>query len=659
MNPELLTGPLAQAIGWALLHLLWQGAIVAGILAASLALLKKRSATVRYAVSCAALALVLVLGIVTAFQAYDPVVTYVPATSGFTIPMTSTAAIVATAAKLTWSDRLEALGNAANDALPLVVAIWLAGVVLLSSRLLITWLRTQRMTKGDAVPADARFQSAALRLADALGLRRAVRLLESAAVEVPSVIGFMRPVILLPASTLTGLTPEQIEMILAHELAHIRRHDFFVNLLQAVVETLMFYHPAVWWMSRRVRIERENCCDDLAVAVCGNPLQYARALTRLEELRADELQIAVSSNGGSLLDRIKRIAGGRPESEGLTSRWAAGIAVLMIVALSLAAPSLPAFAQREKEVKKDDTPKASKSRVDVRAERTSEADDVDHDADDEDWEVPEPPEMPEMPEVPEPPDVPMPMMAPRPAFHPVPMPMPAIAPMPPMAPMAPMGPVAMPAMPAMPAPPAVPQIAGMDMDFDFDFEFDQDESSGKSTPRADGKLSVDELVELRVHGVTPAYISEMRAVFPGVSVKEIARMRAVGVTPAFVKEMRDAGLEVKTSRDAQSLAAVGVTAKFIREMRAAGLEVKSSRDAQSLAAVGVTPEYLSQIRSAGVEIKTAREAQSLRAMGVTAAFVKQLSEAGYKDLSVKDLTRLAAAGVDGDFIREMSKYKTN
>lgn len=656
MNPELLTGPLAQAIGWALLHLLWQGAMVAGILAASLALLKKRSATVRYAVSCAALALVLILGIVTAFQAYEPVVRVVPATSGLTIPMTSTAAIVATVAKLTWSDRLDALGNAANDALPLVVAIWLAGVVLLSSRLLITWLRTQRMTKGDAVPADARYQSAALRLADALGLRRAVRLLESAAVEVPSVIGFMRPVILLPASTLTGLTPEQIEMILAHELAHIRRHDFFVNLLQAVVETLMFYHPAVWWMSRRVRIERENCCDDLAVAVCGNPLQYARALTRLEELRADELQVAMSSNGGSLLDRIKRIAGGRPESEGLTSRWAAGIAVLMIVAISLAAPSLPAFAQREKEVKKEDTPKASKSRVEVRAERTPEAEDVDHDADDEDWEIPEPPEMPEMPEMPEPPDVPMPMIAPRAAFHPVPMPMPAIAPMPPMPPMAPMAPMS-------PAPPAAPQIAGMDMDFDFDFDHDQDDSSGKSTPkstpRADGKLSVDELVELRVHGVTPAYISEMRTVFPGVSVKEIARMRAVGVTPAFVKEMRDAGLEVKTSRDAQSLSAVGVTAKYIREMRAAGLEVKSSRDAQSLAAVGVTPEYLSQIRSAGVEITTAREAQSLRAMGVTAAFVKQLSEAGYKNLSVKDLTRLAAAGVDGDFIREMSKYKTN
>src|SRR5213075_1678041 len=140
--------------------------------------------------------------------------------------------------------------------------------------------------------------------AHAMRLRRAVKLVESAAVEVPAVISWLRPVVLLPASTLTGLAPKQIEMVLAHELAHIRRHDFLVNILQAVVETLMFYHPAVWWMSRRLRIERENCCDDLAVAVCGDALQYARALTRLEELRGGP-RIALAANGGSLLTRVR------------------------------------------------------------------------------------------------------------------------------------------------------------------------------------------------------------------------------------------------------------------------------------------------------------------------------------------------------------------
>ena len=102
----------------------------------------------------------------------------------------------------------------------------------------------------------------------------------------PTVIGWLKPVVLLPASALAALTPQQLEAILAHELAHIRRHDYLVNLLQTLVETLLFYHPAVWWLSRRIRIERENCCDDLAVSLCGDPVAYAAALADLEALRS-------------------------------------------------------------------------------------------------------------------------------------------------------------------------------------------------------------------------------------------------------------------------------------------------------------------------------------------------------------------------------------
>src|SRR5262249_31480014 len=160
-----------------------------------------------------------------------------------------------------------------------------------------------RLVTRSASPACEPWLSLARRLSLALGVRQAVRLLESTAIEVPAVLGLLRPVILLPASAVTGLTPAQLEMILAHELAHIRRHDFLVTLFQSAVETLLFYHPAVWWISRQVRIERENCCDDLAVAVCGTPLQYARALARLEELRAEALPLAVSANGGSLMER--------------------------------------------------------------------------------------------------------------------------------------------------------------------------------------------------------------------------------------------------------------------------------------------------------------------------------------------------------------------
>src|SRR5262249_44302433 len=190
-----------------------------------------------------------------------------------------------------------------------------------------------------ARPARDAWQTLARRLSRALGVRHAVRLLESTAVQIPAVVGWLRPVILLPASTVTGLTPEQLEMILAHELAHIRRHDFLVNLLQAVVVTLLFYHPAVWWISRQVRIERENCCDDLAVAVCGTPLQYARALTRLEELRVGAPSLAVSARGGSLFERVRRLVGDSTRTGGPAGR---GIAAPPPRAGAAGGPAAPA-----------------------------------------------------------------------------------------------------------------------------------------------------------------------------------------------------------------------------------------------------------------------------------------------------------------------------
>src|SRR5207253_9760034 len=178
-----------------------------------------------------------------------------------------------------------------------------------------------------------------------------IKLLESAAVEVPTVIGWIRPIVLLPAASLSGLSMQQIEMVLAHELAHIRRHDFIINLMQSVVETLLFYHPAVWWISRRIRVEREHCCDDLAVAVFGNPLQYARALTRFEELRLDA-QSVLAANGGSLIARIRRLVVAKAESANWSSRWAAGAALITVVAVILIAPALPLFANRDEQTPK-------------------------------------------------------------------------------------------------------------------------------------------------------------------------------------------------------------------------------------------------------------------------------------------------------------------
>jgi len=146
-----------------------------------------------------------------------------------------------------------------------------------------------------------------LRGSGQLGLRVPFRVVESAEVDSPTVIGWVQPVILLPIAVLAALSPAQVEAILAHELAHIRRHNYVVNLLQSVVETLLFYHPAVWWLSGRVRAEREHACDDIALAVCGDRVEYAAALAELEAQRGRDCAPALAATQGSLAARVRRI----------------------------------------------------------------------------------------------------------------------------------------------------------------------------------------------------------------------------------------------------------------------------------------------------------------------------------------------------------------
>jgi beta-lactamase regulating signal transducer with metallopeptidase domain len=649
---QLLTGPVAQAIGWALLHLLWQATIVAGILAAVLALMSRQGANARYVVSCGALALVFSMFVATAIRAYDPAAAPVPvnpaAPQTTKVALTQLPVLLAQSAAENVKDRAVSALASARNALPFIVAIWLLGVVLLSARLLVSWTRVRHMVRHGAEPAAAELQLMAIRLSDALGLRGAVKLLQSAAVEVPSVIGSLRPIVLIPASALTGLTTEQIEMVLAHELAHIRRHDFLVNLLQAVVETLMFYHPAVWWMSRRVRIERENCCDDLAVAVCGNPIQYARALTRLEELRASALPVVVAANGGSLLDRIRRIAAGRAEGTASSSRWAAAVAMLAVLMIAVAVPSLPALAQKEKKSgktaektvgKNEKNAEAPSSKIEV-VERAAAYEDMESDSDTDvntdDYEYDA--DVPEAPEPPEPPEV---------AMHLGRMVIPAVAPAP-----AP-SPYPMPAMYAAPPAPPAPVIAMFDRDRER-VEENVRESEDDGQPIGEGgKLSVDELISLRAVGVTPEYVHTMRELFPGLTLRGVTSMKAVGVSPDFIRQMRSTGFEVKTAHEATSLAAVGVTPEYIQQMRNAGFEVKTAREATSLKAVGVDPEWLRAIRAAGIQIKSAHDASSLRAVGVSPAFISEMRDAGFAVTNAHDATSLAAVGVTAGWVREM------
>ena len=175
-----------------------------------------------------------------------------------------------------------------------------------------------------------------------LQMSRPVRLYMSAIADVPTVIGWIRPCILLPVSAITGLVEAQLRAILAHELAHIRRYDYLVNLLQNAIETLLFYHPAVWWVSLTIRRERENCCDDIAVEVCGDVMLYANALAQLEELRGSIPEPALAATGGDLVARILRLTGQKNVRDRTSGSLGAMLATALVFCAWIVAGNKPA-----------------------------------------------------------------------------------------------------------------------------------------------------------------------------------------------------------------------------------------------------------------------------------------------------------------------------
>ncbi|MDB5171973.1 MAG: Regulatory sensor-transducer, BlaR1/MecR1 family, partial [Phycisphaerales bacterium] len=313
--------PLTQRLGWVLLHSLWEETAIAALLAVALLLMRRASAAARYAAGCAAIALMALLPILTPAPRVPPVVRHES-------PPVIAAERRGPAVALPATIEVPHESSASPDRpwLAWAVAAWLLGVGGLSLRHLLGWLLVQRLARLGDEPSHAWRQRLA-ELAAQLQIRSAVRLRVCARVHVPAVMGWLRPVILIPAAALTDLTPQQLEALLLHELAHVRRHDYVVNLIQTAAETLLFYHPAIWWASRVVRQERENCCDDLAARACGNRVVYARALAAMEELRAVPSRLALAARGGILLHRVRRIVGlPMPERD----RWTPVLATFFI-----------------------------------------------------------------------------------------------------------------------------------------------------------------------------------------------------------------------------------------------------------------------------------------------------------------------------------------
>jgi TonB family protein len=301
---------ISLALSAALVHFIWEGAAVAFLLSIALIALRKRTANARYLACGVAMALLCALPAVTAWIVFQQ-----PAALSGAIAFSGPAILREVAVSpRPW------LSAAREWVLP----VWALGVLAFAVRLTLAWRHAARLRRA-AAAAEGTILEILSRLMQQMNVTRPVRVLISHVADAPSLVGWLKPVILIPAAALAGLNVSQLEAILAHEMAHIRRHDYLVNMLQMVVETLLFYHPAVWWVSSRMRQERELCCDDLAIRQSGDAIGYARALTRLERMRVAP-EPAVAANGGSLLFRIQRLTG--VVKECAPSRLPAALAVV-------------------------------------------------------------------------------------------------------------------------------------------------------------------------------------------------------------------------------------------------------------------------------------------------------------------------------------------
>lgn len=337
----IISEELVYALGWTVVHSLWQGIGIALVMAGLMLVLQKQPAKVRYQLAYTALILVLTLSVITFIDLYQfarlentqeiTLLTKIQATAD----LMSASPAIATEPPL-----LQRFTSYFNEHMPLIVSLWLFGVAFFLLRLLGGLAYLQHLKTAHIYQVETHWEDMLEFLSEKLPIKRAVTLMESALVRVPVVVGHFKPIILMPVGAVNGLTVEQVEAILAHELAHIARNDYFLNVVQSVIEALLYFNPAVWWISANIRNERENCCDDTAVRLCGNSLEYAKALVAIQEMNqsAPNFAMAFGKKKHQLLNRVKRILNHPQNKSDMMEKFTATCLILaVILGLSISA----------------------------------------------------------------------------------------------------------------------------------------------------------------------------------------------------------------------------------------------------------------------------------------------------------------------------------
>jgi len=582
-----------RLLALALLHFLWQGAALAALAYVAMSLC--RSASTRYVAGVSALALMLVAPVGTFFALQSPVQTETSAEAASRTANFAAAFPIA-AAKHARSE------NGGTPAYFLwLVEGWFAGVVLLSLRSAGGFLLVERLRRSESTPVSGQILQLCRTLQQRMGLKGAVGYCQSLQLDAPAVAGWIRPLVLLPVTALIGLDETQLEAVIAHELAHIRRYDAFFNLFQVAVETVLFYHPGVWWLGRRIRAERENCCDDEAVALCGSPVTYAHALARMAEWKSAP-QLAMAANRKPLVERIARLLGATQSTDSLRgASLSAGVLCLSIALLAggaflgnvhktqaqtpAPAPAPAVASSPRSRARPASAPKAPDSAIVV---RPSDA---------------EPAPASEAPTAPEAPS--------RPAAVPAPAPQAA-------------------------ASPNAPKQSYIDSLKDAGLT----------------NLTVDELIGLKVQGVTGQYVKEMKELGVKTDVDALIGMKVQGITPEYAKEMKDLGMKADCD-ELIGMKVQGITPQYVKEMRAATGQTLDADGVIGLKVQGVTPEYIQQLRDLGFK-PDADEVIGMKVQGVTPDYVRKMRDLGLKT-DGDDIIGMKVQGITPEYVKSFQE----
>jgi beta-lactamase regulating signal transducer with metallopeptidase domain len=633
-----------QATGWALLHFLWQGTALAALAAAAMALCRR--ASTRYLLGVGALGLMLLAPLAT-FLVYSQQHSGVADTAKSS-PLAAAQATARDRDAASGSMRRSSFGRSAIapslDALPWLVEAWLLGVAFFSLRSAGGFLLLERERRRQSSVVSERVLEICYTLQDQLGLDRAIAFCECKWLQAPAVIGWFRPVVFLPVTALTGLSEEQLQVVIAHELAHIQRFDPFVNVFQVCVETLLFYHPAVWWLNKRIRAEREHCCDDRAVALCGNAVEYARALTLMEEWRSAPV-FAMAANRGPLTERIVRVLGLKTLGAGMRGIGLTGSILCLAAALiagnalqgiahppSVAAiwqaaakpagassptpPSNTSVAKPSAAHPQNSGPTTASSTASSYIDEMKAAGLTDLTVDQlialKTQDV-TPEYVKELRDQ---------------GLHPDANTL-----------------VAMRVQDISPE-----YVKGLR---DAGLNPDQNQLIGLKVQGADGTYyramkeaglqpDVNTLIGLKVQGVTPEYVREIRAAGLAVDANQVIGMKVQDVTPAYLKAMHDLGIEFRTD-DVIGMKVQDVTPEYVRGIQALGLK-PSAGELVGMRVQDVTPEYIKALQSAGFKVGVG-DIIGAKVQDVTPEFIERAKAHGFKDLTLQKLIQLRQLGI--------------